>query len=111
MAKSNNSNRKFSAVITGVGMYVPDKVLDNKYFESIVDTNDEWIMTRTGIKERRILEKGATSDLAAGAVKDLLETSGTDPLDIDMIIVATITPDMAFPSTAAMVQRKTGLNN
>lgn len=111
MAQSNNSHRKFSAVVTGVGMYVPEKVLDNKYFEAIIDTSDEWITTRTGIKERRILEKGATSDLAANAVKDLLETTGTNPLDIDMILVATITPDMAFPNTAAMVQHKVGLNN
>jgi 3-oxoacyl-[acyl-carrier-protein] synthase-3 len=111
MATNNNSNKKISAAITGVGMYVPEKILDNKYFESIVDTNDEWIMSRTGIKERRILEKGATSDLAAGAVKDLLESTNTDPLEIDMIIIATVTPDMPFPSTAALVQHKTGINN
>ena len=79
---------QISAVVTGVGMYVPDKILDNKYFESIVDTNDEWIRTRTGIKERRILEEGATSTLATNAVKDLLESTITDPLDIDLIIVA-----------------------
>jgi len=105
------NKRLYSTVITGVGMYVPEKVLDNKYFEGLVETNDEWITTRTGIKERRLLEKGATSDLAAEAVKDLLKTSNTDPLEIDAIIVATITPDMIFPNTAALVQHKTGLNN
>ncbi|PKL89115.1 MAG: 3-oxoacyl-ACP synthase [Ignavibacteriae bacterium HGW-Ignavibacteriae-2] len=103
--------KKINAAITGVGMYVPDKVLDNKYFESIVDTNDEWIMTRTGIKERRILEQGATSDLAAGAIKNLLETTGTDPEEIDLIIVATVTPDMFFPATACLVQNKVGAKN
>ncbi|NLT49651.1 MAG: ketoacyl-ACP synthase III [Ignavibacteria bacterium] len=105
------NKRLYSAVITGVGMYVPEKVLDNKYFEGLVETNDEWITTRTGIKERRFLENGATSDLAAEAVKDLLKTSNTDPLEIDAIIIATITPDMIFPNTAALVQHKTGLNN
>ena len=67
------SEKRFNAVVTGVGMYVPDKILDNKYFESIVETNDEWIRTRTGISERRILENGATSDLAARAAQDLFE--------------------------------------
>ena len=68
----SNKEKRFNAVITGVGMYVPEKVLDNKYFESIVDTNEQWIISRTGIKERRILENGATSDLATRAVADLL---------------------------------------
>ncbi len=104
-------NRLYSAVITGVGMYVPEKVLDNKYFESILDTNDEWIRTRTGIKERRVLEEGATSLLATKAVKDLLTTTNTDPADIDVIIVATVTPDMFFPSTAALVQDNIGAKN
>lgn len=102
---------KIKAVITGVGMYVPDKVYDNKYFESILDTSDEWITTRTGIKERRILENGATSDLATGAVKDLLESSKTDPNDIDIIIVCTVTPDMFFPATACIVQDNVGAKN
>lgn len=102
---------KIKAVITGVGMYVPDKVYDNKYFESILDTSDEWITTRTGIKERRILESGATSDLATGAVKDLLESSKTDPNDIDIIIVCTVTPDMFFPATACIVQNNVGAKN
>ena len=100
--------KKFNAMITGVGMYVPDKVLDNKYFESIVETNDEWIRTRTGISERRILEKGATSDLAARAALDLFEKHNVNPEDIDAIIVATVTPDMFFPATACLVQNKIG---
>lgn len=92
-------------------MYVPPKVLDNKYFEQYLDTNDEWIVTRTGIKERRILENGATSDLAAGAVKDLLASKNMDPMEIDAIIVATVTPDMFFPATACIVQDKVGAKN
>ncbi len=104
-------NRLYSAVITGVGMYVPEKVLDNKYFESILDTNDEWIRTRTGIKERRVLEEGATSLLATKAVEDLLKSTNTDPMDVDVIIVATVTPDMFFPSTAALVQDNIGAKN
>lgn len=107
----NNKNRKYNAVITGVGMYVPDKVLDNKYFESIVDTNDEWIMTRTGIKERRMLENGATSVLATKAVEDLLKSKNMSPEEIDVIIVATVTPDMFFPATACLVQDNIGAKN
>lgn len=106
-----NKNKFRSAVITGVGMYVPEKILDNKQLESMVDTNDEWIRTRTGIKERRILEEGGTSVLATKAVEDLLATTNTDPLDVDVIIVATITPDMFFPSTAALVQDNIGAKN
>lgn len=92
-------------------MYVPDKILDNAYFESIVDTNDEWIRTRTGIKERRILENGATSDLATLAAKDLMEQHNVNPEEIDVIIVGTVTPDMLFPATACLVQEKIGANN
>ena len=101
-----NQEKKFSAVITGVGMYVPDKIMDNAYFEKIVDTSDEWIRTRTGIKERRLLEKGATSDLAAGAALDLLKSKNMSAEEIDVIIVATVTPDMFFPATACLVQEK-----
>jgi len=106
-----NKNKFRSAVITGVGMYVPEKVLDNKQLERMVDTNDEWIRTRTGIKERRILEEGGTSVLATKAVEDLLANTNTSPLDIDVIIVATVTPDMFFPSTAALVQDNIGAKN
>jgi 3-oxoacyl-[acyl-carrier-protein] synthase-3 len=100
--------KKYSAVITALGMYVPDKILDNAYFESIVDTNDEWIRTRTGIKERRLLEVGATSELATLAAKDLFEQHSVNPEDIDVIIVATVTPDMLFPATACLVQERIG---
>lgn len=105
------NGRKLSAVITGLGMYVPEKILDNAFFEKIVDTNDEWIRTRTGIRERRILESGATSDLATGAAKDLLEKYNVNPEDIDLIIVATVTPDMFFPATACLVQDNIGAKN
>ena len=104
-------NKKIKAMITGVGMYVPDKIYDNKFFESIVDTSDEWITTRTGIKERRIMENGATSDMGALAVKDLLESTGTSPEEIDVIIVSTVTPDMFFPPTSCLIQEKVGAVN
>ncbi|MCU0414499.1 MAG: ketoacyl-ACP synthase III [Ignavibacteriaceae bacterium] len=90
-------DKKYSAIITALGMYVPDKVYDNKYFESIVDTNEEWILTRTGIRERRILEKGGTSVLATNAALDLMQRHNVKAEEIDCIIVATVTPDMFFP--------------
>jgi len=99
---------KYSAIITAVGMYVPEKIYDNAYFESIIDTNDQWILSRTGIKERRILETGATSDLGANAALDLIKAHNIDPEEIDVIIVATVTPDMLFPATACLVQDKIG---
>ncbi len=105
------SEKRYNAMVTGVGMYVPDKIYDNKYFESIVETNDEWIRSRTGISERRILEKGATSDLAARAAQDLFNKHNVSPDEIDVIIVATVTPDMFFPATACLVQEKIGANN
>jgi len=95
---------KINATITGVGMYVPEKVLDNAYFESIVNTSSEWIVSRTGIRERRVIENGATSDLATGALKDLMAKHDLKAEDIDVIIVATVTPDMFFPATACIVQ-------
>jgi 3-oxoacyl-[acyl-carrier-protein] synthase-3 len=103
-----NNNKKYNAIISAVGMYVPDKILDNAYFEKIVDTTDEWIRTRTGIRERRILETGATSDLATKAAEDLLQTNNISPQEIDAIIVATVTPDMFFPATACIVQDNIG---
>ena len=103
--------KKYSAVITAVGMYVPDKVLDNAYFESTMDTTEEWITTRTGIKERRILENGATSALATKATEDLLQQHNVNPEEIDVIIIATVTPDMLFPATACLVQERIGANN
>ena len=104
-------NKVYNATITAVGMYVPDEILDNAFFEKIVDTTDEWITTRTGIKERRRLKVGATSDLATEAAKDLLKTHNINAEDIDVIIVATITPDMFFPATACLVQENIGAKN
>ncbi len=106
-----NKDKKYNAIITALGMYFPEKVLDNKYFESIVDTSDEWIVSRTGIKERRILENGATSDLATGAAKDLIEKHNIKAEEIDCIIVATVTPDMFFPATACIVQNNIAASN
>jgi 3-oxoacyl-[acyl-carrier-protein] synthase-3 len=99
---------KRRATITAVGHYVPDKILSNKDLEKMVDTTDEWIRTRTGITERRILETGATSDLGAEAVRALLKNRGITADMIDLIIVATVTPDMFFPSTACLIQEKVG---
>lgn len=104
-------DRKFNAVITGVGMYVPEKIMDNAFFEKIVDTNDEWIRSRTGIRERRLLENGATSDLATKAAEDLLKSKNISADEIDVIIVATVTPDMFFPATACLVQNNIGAKN
>ena len=97
---------KITAAITAVGKYVPEYVLTNKELETYVDTNDEWITTRTGIKERRILKENegeGSSYLAIQAAKNLLEKNGTDPKEIDLIMVATATPDSMVASTAAFV--------
>jgi 3-oxoacyl-[acyl-carrier-protein] synthase-3 len=100
------------AKITAVSHYVPERRVTNQDLEKIVDTSDEWIYERTGIRERRIVEKGqATSDLAAKAARRLLEKRGIDATDIDLIIVATVTPDMFFPSTACLLQAKIGAKN
>ncbi len=105
-------HNKLLANITAVGMYVPPKVLSNFDLEKMIDTNDEWIRSRTGISERHILEKGlGTSDMAAKAVNELLENRGITADDIDLIIVGTVTPDMMFPATAALVQHKIGAGN
>ena len=98
--------------IVGVGEYLPKKVLTNSDLEKMVDTSDEWITTRTGIKERRLVSKEeATSDLATNAAKEALKDAGLEPLDIELIIVATITPDMQFPATACFVQANIGAKN
>ena len=104
---------KITAAITAIGGYVPDFVLTNQILETLVDTNDEWIMSRTGIKERRILkgENQGTSVLGVEAVKGLLEKTGTDPLDIELIICATVTPDMPFPATGNIIADKVGAKN
>lgn len=101
------------AAITGVGAYVPSYVLTNDELSRMVDTTDEWIMQRIGIKERRILkEKGkATSYMGAKAVKELLEKTGTNPMDIQVLICATITPDHHFPATGNLICDKAGLTN
>ncbi|MGB9665650.1 MAG: 3-oxoacyl-ACP synthase, partial [Ignavibacteria bacterium] len=106
-----NRESKYNARIVAFGKYVPDKVLDNKYFESIVDTTDEWITTRTGIRERRILEQGATSDMAVKAIEDMVRRFNVDLNTIDVIIVATVTPDMFFPSTACVIMDKLEMEN
>tara|TARA_R110000868_G_scaffold13102_4_gene61657 strand:+ start:11217 stop:12212 length:996 start_codon:yes stop_codon:yes gene_type:complete len=104
---------KITAAITAVGSYVPDFVMTNKILETLVDTNDEWITTRTGIKERRILkgEGLGTSYLAIKAAEQLLEKRKLDPKDIDLIIVATATPDMMVAATAAYVASEIGATN
>lgn len=101
------------AAITGVGAFLPDYILTNEEISTMVDTTDEWIMQRIGIKERRILkEKGkATSDMGTAAVKQLLEKTNTSPDEIDMLICATITPDMPFPATANIIANKVGIHN
>ncbi len=104
---------KINAIITGIGGYVPDYILTNEELSHMVDTSDEWIMTRVGIKERRILtEEGlGTSYLARKAAKQLIRKTGVDPDTIDALIVTTTTPDYKFPSTASIVLGKLGLKN
>ena len=104
---------KINAVITGVGGYVPDYILNNEELSRMVDTTDEWITTRVGIKERRILtEEGlGTSYLARKAAKQVIQKTGVDPDTIDALIVTTTTPDYKFPSTASIVLGKLGLKN
>jgi 3-oxoacyl-[acyl-carrier-protein] synthase-3 len=105
--------KKIHAAITGIQGYVPEYILSNKNLEKLVDTNDEWIVSRTGIKERRILKdknKGS-SDLGAEAIKLLLKKTETSVEEIDLIICATATPDMLFPSTACLIANKIGTNN
>jgi 3-oxoacyl-[acyl-carrier-protein] synthase-3 len=100
------------AIITGVGHHVPEKKLTNADLEKMVDTNNEWIITRTGIRERRILEKEkGTSEMAVPAAQAALAQAGVSPDELDMIITATVTPDQIVPSMAAMVQKKLGASN
>ena len=95
--------------IAGIGSYVPEKVLTNHDLEQMVDTNDEWIVTRTGIKERRITSNGqASSNLATNAARKALEMAGIAPEELDAIIVGTVTPDMFFPSVGCFVSKATG---
>jgi 3-oxoacyl-[acyl-carrier-protein] synthase-3 len=102
---------KQRAAITAVGHYTPEKVLSNFDLEKMVDTTDEWIRTRTGITERRILDTGGSSDLAVPAIEMLLKNRGIGAEEIELLVVATITPDMFFPSTACIIQEKIGARN
>jgi 3-oxoacyl-[acyl-carrier-protein] synthase-3 len=96
--------------ITGLGCHVPDRILDNAELSTIVDTNDEWIVERTGIRERRIAaEDEALTDICMPAARRALEMAGADPASIDLLIVATVTPDMAFPSSSALIADALGM--
>lgn len=112
MQPAINSAMRYAA-ITAIGRFLPDERLTNADLERIVDTDDEWIRTRTGIRERRILRDPdkASAYMASKAAQDLLEKRGLDPEEIDVIIVATITPDMFFPATACLVQESIGASN
>lgn len=99
------------ATITSIAHYYPEDILTNQHFESYLDTSDEWIRTRTGIHERRIMKNGATSDMIVPAALKCIERAGIDKQEIDCIIVATVTPDHMYPSTAAIVQDKLGIKN
>ena len=106
---ANVSGNQIAVGITGVGFYAPEKVLTNAELETMVDTSDEWITTRTGIKERRVASpEQAASDLALPAARQALEQAGTAAEDLDLIVVATATPDMLFPATAAIVADELG---
>jgi len=103
---------KIRAKITGVGCYAPPRVVTNVDLEKIVETNDEWIRTRTGIKERHYADPGvASSHMATEAARDLIAQKQLDPAEIDMIVVASVTPDMFFPATACLVQDRIGAKN
>lgn len=99
------------ATITAISHYFPPDVLNNEYFAKYLDTNDEWIVSRTGIKERHILKEGATSDLIVPAALKMFEKFNINPQEIDAVVVATISPDFMFPSTTAVVIDKLGLKN
>lgn len=104
---------KINAVITGVGGYVPEYILNNQELSTMMDTNDEWITSRVGIKERRILKQPntGTSFMAAKAIEDLFAKTGTKPEDIDLVICGTTTPDHIYPSCASMAAEKVGIKN
>jgi 3-oxoacyl-[acyl-carrier-protein] synthase III len=102
---------KITAGITGVNAWVPEYRLTNEELSTMVETTDEWIMQRIGIKERRILKEGATSDMGTEAVKGLLKKTGTKPSEIELLICATITPDYHFPATANLICDKAGIRN
>ncbi len=99
------------ATITSIAHYVPPDAYSNAYFESYLDTSDEWIVARTGIKERRLMKSGANSDMIVPAAEQCLRRRGIGPNDVDCVIVTTVTPDYIFPNTAAVVQDKMGMKN
>jgi len=102
-------SHRIAAKITGVAGFLPPRVMTNNDLAKIVETNDEWIRTRTGIRERHVVDKGmATSHMATEAAKLVLQQTGTDPAEVDLIIVASVTPDMFFPATACLVQDRIG---
>ena len=104
--------RRIAARITGIAGYVPPRVLNNADLEKMVDTTDAWIRERTGISERHMVEKGvATSDLAAAAAQEVLKQTGTPAAEIDLIVTATVTPDMLFPATSCLIQKKIGASH
>jgi 3-oxoacyl-[acyl-carrier-protein] synthase-3 len=107
------TNQYVSAKMAGIGSYVPETILTNAYFEKIVDTSDEWIVSRTGIKERHVVgDSGeATSDMSIKASRRALADAGVSPEELDMIIIGTVTPDMKTPSSACLVQRALGAKN
>src|SRR4051812_25531578 len=112
MQSNDPSSAPCSCSIIGTGSYVPERIMTNEDMSKIVDTSDEWITSRTGIKERRIAgPEQATSDLATNAALKAMEAAGVTAADIELIIVATVTPDMFFPSTACFVQKKLGATN
>src|SRR5215468_1119613 len=105
-------SRRIKAKITGVGGYLPPRVMTNSDLAKIVNTNDEWIRTRTGICERHIADPGvASSHLATEAARQVLAKTNTDPAEIDLIVLASVTPDMLFPATACLVQDRIGAKN
>src|SRR5262245_44759314 len=111
-ARTRPSQPKRTVSIIGTGSYVPEHIMTNADLEKLVETSDEWITSRTGIKERRVAgEEEHTSDLAAKAALSALENAGITAEEIDLILVATVTPDMFFPSTACFVQQKIGAKN
>src|SRR5262249_48872981 len=108
-AQERSLSKPIRAKISALGTYVPPRLLTNADLEKMVDTTNDWIMTRVGIRERHIVDKGvASSDLAVEAAKKALAQRGRAPADIEAIIVGTVTPDMLFPSTACLVQNKLG---
>src|SRR6202142_2680452 len=105
-------SRRLAAKITGVAGYLPPRVLTNADLEKMVDTTDDWIMERVGIRERHLVDKGvAASDLDVEAVKNLVASHPFDLQEVDLIVVGTVTPDMMYPSTACLVQHKLGIEN